>query len=152
MLWGCFAANGSGAPKRVNGIMKKEDYLPILQEKPKLISRRLGLRWLGRLGKVVKEWLNQAAIEFWLEPHWEHVDYAEETSPFQETNTFGWTSPILSRRVENVARGLSEVCGWLSKVSYWDENSQENAWMFVFVFHSFHHKKKKNHWNWKLPW
>lgn len=25
MLWGCFAANGTGALQRVNGTMKKED-------------------------------------------------------------------------------------------------------------------------------
>ena len=32
MLWGCFAASGSAALKKVNGIMKVEDYLQILQE------------------------------------------------------------------------------------------------------------------------
>lgn len=32
MLWACFAANGTGALQRVNGIMKEEDYLRILQD------------------------------------------------------------------------------------------------------------------------
>ena len=32
ILWGCIAAGGSGAVKKVNEIMKKEDYLQILLE------------------------------------------------------------------------------------------------------------------------
>ena len=32
LLWGCFAASGSAAQKKLNGIMKEEDYLQILQE------------------------------------------------------------------------------------------------------------------------
>ena len=32
LLWGCFAAGGSAALKKVNGIMKKEDYRQIIQE------------------------------------------------------------------------------------------------------------------------
>uniref|UniRef100_A0A3B4U6F4 Uncharacterized protein n=1 Tax=Seriola dumerili TaxID=41447 RepID=A0A3B4U6F4_SERDU len=43
MLWGCFAANGTGALQRVNGITKKEDYLQILQDNLKSSARRLGL-------------------------------------------------------------------------------------------------------------
>ena len=31
------------------------------------------------------------------EPHWEHVDCAEETSLCQEANKFKWTSLILFR-------------------------------------------------------
>lgn len=31
-LWGCSAVSGSAALKKLNGIMKKEDYLQILQE------------------------------------------------------------------------------------------------------------------------
>ena len=72
MLWGCFAASRSDAPKKVNGIMKKEDYLQILQENLKSSARRLGLRcsWLFQqdnerkhTSKIVKEWINQA--RFW---------------------------------------------------------------------------------------
>ena len=32
MLWGCSAASGSAALKKVNGMMKMEDYLQVLQE------------------------------------------------------------------------------------------------------------------------
>ena len=31
MLWGCFASTGTGELSKVDGIMKKEDYLKILQ-------------------------------------------------------------------------------------------------------------------------
>ena len=42
MLWGCFAANGTGALQRANGIIK-DGYLQILQEDLKSSARRLGL-------------------------------------------------------------------------------------------------------------
>ena len=32
MLWGCFAASGSAALKKVNGMIMKDDYLQGLQE------------------------------------------------------------------------------------------------------------------------
>uniref|UniRef100_A0A3B1IFP7 Transposase Tc1-like domain-containing protein n=1 Tax=Astyanax mexicanus TaxID=7994 RepID=A0A3B1IFP7_ASTMX len=72
MLWGCFAASGTGSLQKVNGIMKKEDYLQILQENLKPSARRLGLgrSWVFQqdndpkhTSKVVKEWLNQARIK-----------------------------------------------------------------------------------------
>ena len=68
MLWDCFVISGSTVLQRVNGIMKKEDNLQILQE---IISRRLGLRYswvfqqdndLKNTSKVSKEWINLARI------------------------------------------------------------------------------------------
>ena len=54
----------------VNGIMKKEDYLQILQENLKSSARRLGLghSWVFQqdpkhTSKVVKQWLNRARIK-----------------------------------------------------------------------------------------
>ena len=47
MLWGCFAASGSAAVKKVNGIMKKKDYLQILQENLNSSARRLGVGCSG---------------------------------------------------------------------------------------------------------
>lgn len=69
MLWACSAASGTGALQKVNGTMKKEDYLQILQENIKSSARRLGFgcSWEFQqdndpkhTSKVVKEWLNQA--------------------------------------------------------------------------------------------
>ena len=69
---GLFAANGTGALQRVNGIMKKDDYLQILQDNLKSSARRLGLgrSWVFQqdndpkhTSKVVMEWLNQAGMK-----------------------------------------------------------------------------------------
>ena len=71
-LWGCFGASGSADLKKVNRIMKREDFLQILQENLKLSARRLslGCSWRFQEGddpknmsEVVKEWLNQARTE-----------------------------------------------------------------------------------------
>ena len=32
MLWGCFAAGGTGALHKIDGIMRKEDYVAILKQ------------------------------------------------------------------------------------------------------------------------
>ena len=44
MLWGCFAASGSAALKKVNGIIKKKDYLQILKSSVRRLG--LGCRWV----------------------------------------------------------------------------------------------------------
>lgn len=48
MLWGSFAASGTGSLVRVHGTMKKEDYLKILKENMQKSARtlRLGRRWV----------------------------------------------------------------------------------------------------------
>lgn len=48
MLWGCVAAGGPGALHRVDGVMKKDDYLKVLQHILKLSARqlRLGHSWV----------------------------------------------------------------------------------------------------------
>ena len=48
MLWGCFASSGTGELKKVDGIMKKEDYLQVLQDKLYTSVRKLNLsrRWV----------------------------------------------------------------------------------------------------------
>ena len=60
------------ALKKVNGIMKKDDYLQILQEKLNSSVRRLGLgcSWVVQqnndpkhTSEVVKELINQAGVE-----------------------------------------------------------------------------------------
>lgn len=43
MLWGCFSASGTGNLVRVEGIMKKEQYVKILQENLKQSAVKLGL-------------------------------------------------------------------------------------------------------------
>lgn len=48
MLWGCFAASGTGSLVRVHGIMKKENYVDILRDNMQKSARSLALgrRWV----------------------------------------------------------------------------------------------------------
>ena len=48
MLWGCFAASGTGSLVRVHGIMKKENDLEILRDNMQKFARSLALgrRWV----------------------------------------------------------------------------------------------------------
>jgi hypothetical protein len=48
MLWGCFAAGGTGALHKIDGIMKEENYVDILRQHLKTSVRKvkLGLKWV----------------------------------------------------------------------------------------------------------
>lgn len=50
MLWGCFAASGTGALYKVDEIMKKEDYLIIIQHnlKPSARQLKVGHNWVSQ--------------------------------------------------------------------------------------------------------
>ena len=142
MLWACSAANGTGALQRVNGIMKKEDYLQILQDNLKSSARRLGLghSWVFQqhndpkhTSKVVMEWLNQARIKVleWpsqspdlnsIENMWAML---KKQVHVRKPQKCCWTAPILSRGVvKDSTRSLPEACGWLPKAPNWSENGQ----------------------------
>jgi len=43
MIWGCFSANGTGALHKIDGTMKKEDYVAILDEHLKQSAKNLQL-------------------------------------------------------------------------------------------------------------
>ena len=43
MLWGCFAGKGTGALQKIDGIMRKEDYLQILKQHLKTSATKLKL-------------------------------------------------------------------------------------------------------------
>ena len=43
MLWGCFSSSGTGNLVKVQGIMKKEDYISILEKNVKESAERLQL-------------------------------------------------------------------------------------------------------------
>ena len=66
MIWGSFSSSGVGSLHKVDGIMKKEDYLTILQTYLKEDARKLGLgcRWTFQhdrdpkhTAKIVTNWL-----------------------------------------------------------------------------------------------
>ena len=76
MLWGCFAAGGSGALHKIDGIMRLENYVDILKQHPKTSVRKLNLgrRWVFQMdndpkqtSKVVAKWLkvNKVKVLEW---------------------------------------------------------------------------------------
>ena len=47
MLWGCFAAGGTGALHKIDGIMREENHMDILKQHLKTSVRKLklGFKW-----------------------------------------------------------------------------------------------------------
>ena len=71
MVWGCFAANGTGRLQKIDGTMRKEDYLEILQDNLKTSAKdlNLGKNWVFQqdndpkhTSKVVSDWLKKKKI------------------------------------------------------------------------------------------
>lgn len=71
MLWGCFSSSGTGNLVKVQGIMKKEDYIRILDENVKESAEKLklGQNWMYQqdndpkhTAKVVKKWFKDNDI------------------------------------------------------------------------------------------
>ena len=67
MLWGCFAAGGTGALHKIDGTMRQENYVDILKQHLKTYVRKLklGYKWVFQMdndpkhtSKVVTKWLN----------------------------------------------------------------------------------------------
>ena len=69
MLWGCFAASGTGGLDRITGIMKSENYQEILERNVRPSVRKLGLSrrsWVlqqdkdpKHTSKSTQEWLKR---------------------------------------------------------------------------------------------
>ena len=64
MLWGCFSANGPGNPITLNGTMKKEQYIKILNNNIRQSTEKLGLgdEWTFQQNddypkQLMKKWL-----------------------------------------------------------------------------------------------
>ena len=71
MLWGCFAAGGTGALHKIDGIMRKEHYVEILKQHLKISARKLKLRckWVFQMdndpkhtAKLVTKWLKDNKV------------------------------------------------------------------------------------------
>jgi hypothetical protein len=72
MLWGCFAAGGSGALHKIDGIMREENYVNILKQHLKTSVRKLklGCKWVIQMdndpkhtSKVVAKWLKDNKVK-----------------------------------------------------------------------------------------
>lgn len=137
VLWGYFAANGTGAFQRVNGTMK-EDYLQILQGKLKSSAPRLGRghSWMfqqdndpKQTSKVAMEWLNQVRIRV--------LEWPSQSPDFKPIENM-WSmlkKQLHVRKPSNLtelhwlcqeewSKIQPEACGWLPKVPDWNENGQ----------------------------
>ena len=51
LLWGCFAAGGTGALHKINGFMRQEMYVDILKQHLKTSGRKLklGCKWVFQM-------------------------------------------------------------------------------------------------------
>lgn len=72
MLWGCFAAGGSGALHKTDGIMRKKNSVDILKQHHKTSVRKLklGRKWVFQMdndpkhtSKVVAKWLKDNKVK-----------------------------------------------------------------------------------------
>ena len=68
MLWGCFVVGGTVALHKIDGIMRKENYVEILMQhlKTSVKKLKLGRKWVFQMdndpkhtSKVVKKWLRE---------------------------------------------------------------------------------------------
>ena len=71
MLWGCFAAGGTSAVHKIDGIMRVENYVDILKQhlKTSVTKLKLGRKWVFQMdnnpnytSKVVAKWLKDNKV------------------------------------------------------------------------------------------
>ena len=113
MFWGCFSANGPGNLVKVDGIMRKEDYVKILEENIWQSAEKLGLgqHWTFQqdndpkhTAKVVKKWflendVNVAQSESGSESNRESVEGAQDQSDGKEAFQPQESGDLRKRRV-----------------------------------------------------
>ena len=72
MLWGCFAAGGTGALHKIDGIMRIENSVDILKQHLKTSVRKLtlGRKWVFQMdndpkhtSKIVAKWLKDNKVK-----------------------------------------------------------------------------------------
>ena len=72
MLWGCFAAGGTGALHKIDGMMRQENEVDILKQHFKTSVRKLklGHKWVFQMdnypkhtSKVVAKWLKDNKVK-----------------------------------------------------------------------------------------
>ena len=71
MLWGCFAAGGTDALHKIDGVMRMENYVHLLKQQLKTSVRKLklGRKWVFQIdndpkhfSKVVAKWLKDNKV------------------------------------------------------------------------------------------
>ena len=98
MLWGCFAAGGTGALHKIDGIMRQENDVHILKQHLKTSVRKLtlGRKWVFQMdndpkhtSKVVAKWQSQgigvAITKPWPQSYRTFVGRSEKACASKET-------------------------------------------------------------------
>jgi predicted nucleotidyltransferase len=67
MLWGCFAAGGTCALSKIDGIMRQENYVDILKQHLKTSVKKLtlGRKWVFRMDNDPKHTSNKVKVLEW---------------------------------------------------------------------------------------
>ena len=70
MLWGCFAAGGTGALHKIDGIMREENDVDILKQHLTTSVRKFGCKWVFQMDndpkhtcKVGAKWLKDNKVK-----------------------------------------------------------------------------------------
>lgn len=72
MLWGCFAAEGTGALHKIDGIMRKENFEDILKQhlKTSAWKLKLGRKWVFKMdndpkhtSKLLTKWFKDNKVK-----------------------------------------------------------------------------------------
>ena len=131
MLWGCFAAGGTGALHKIDGFMRMENYVDILKKHLKTSVRKLklGRKWVFQMdndpkhtSKVVAKWLkdNKVKVLEWpsqssdLQSYRKFVDRTEKACASEEAYKPDSVTPALSGGMDqNSPNLLWEACGRL---------------------------------------
>ena len=111
MLWGCFAAEGTGALHKIDGIMRKEHFVDILKQHLKTAARKLklGRKWVFQMdtdpkhtSKLVTKWLKDNKVKVLERPSQSHrtfVGGTEKASASKKAYKPDPVPPVLSRGV-----------------------------------------------------
>ena len=101
MLWGWSSASWSGAPNKVNAIMKKEDF-PNSSRKPEIISRRLAFVEVGCSNRIIIPKHTRGV---------EGMDQSGQNWGFGMVFPMSWLVPLTVLKKQVCVRQPTKACG-----------------------------------------
>ena len=103
MLWGCFAAGGTGALHKIDGIMRMKNYVDIL---------KLGRKWFFQMDKVVAKWLKDNKVKV--------LEWASQSPDLNPITVVGRTEKACASKKDSVTPALSGEMGQNSPNLLWE--------------------------------